>query len=265
METKEVHICPRFNTFKTWADPTAVRSLIVNIYLELIRAWTANTSKRWLFERVDSASWRVQSSFTKKYVMHIKDELHAPKVDPENAVLSAYATEPDFESAEKHDILERIRYRKTRGIEAQHFDEWDYILCFDDVSYSHLQTLRTCAKETAQGKPQKAQIINIKAARLQPTPEETIEVVEKAMREWLSGTLNWVRPDLGIREGPWRTHQVTISDECDADLRSKRGVKRMEISKETGCKTWISSEKNLGWVTGPKDATAKAKALLQDG
>lgn len=57
---------------------------------------------------------------------------------------------------------------------------------------------------------------------------------------------------------------MTISDECDADLRSKGGVKRMEILKETGCKTWISSEKNMVWVMGPKDAAVKAKALLQD-
>ncbi len=202
METKEVGTCPYLNMSKMWADPRAVRSLIVNIYLELIRAWTANTSKRWLFKEVDSASWRVQSSFTKKYELHIKEELRAPKVDPENAVLSAYATEPDFESAEKYDIIERIRYRKTRGVEAMHFNEWDYILCFDDVSYTRLQTLRTCAKESAQGKPQKAQIIKLEAARLQPTPEETIQEVEEATREWLTRTFDWVRPDLNIREAP---------------------------------------------------------------
>ncbi len=58
---------------------------------------------------------------------------------------------------------------------------------------------------------------------------------------------------------------MTTSDEYDADLRSKEGVKRLEILKQTGCKTWISREKNLVWVTGPKDATPKAQALLQGG
>ncbi|KAL9119034.1 MAG: hypothetical protein Q9187_004413 [Circinaria calcarea] len=246
-----------------------VRSVIAQAYLELVRVWTANTSKQWLFKEVESASCGVVSMFTKKYQAEaqIKTALQPRAKHSNNKALRAHSEQDHFRSEERTEIFRRLLNSTSRGINAVHFNDFDYIIYFDQPTHDLLENLKPYAKNCAAGKPQRAKLVLFKGAELFEDLDKTIHEVKMATRRWLEHEFKWVRPLASIKNGPWRTRQMTIPDECFSRLTAKKGAGREEIEAKSGCKLWISSKRQdpqtLLSIVGPQEVLSKAEALVR--
>jgi hypothetical protein len=122
---------------------TTVQSILSQTYLELIRAWTANTTSRWLFDRVDSAGANISTMFTKQVLPNLPIGSPITWEDTNKAIDDLAGDSSYFWSAnyphEKAIILERMRRHRCRGIEARHFSTYHYMISF---SREVLETLR---------------------------------------------------------------------------------------------------------------------------
>ena len=252
---------------KEHADTATVRSVMVQAYLELVRVWIANTNKQWLFKEVESAGCSVESKFTKKHQAQIKTKLQARTKHTNNKALRALSEQNHFQSREKNEIFERLRESKTRGIEAAHFNDFDYILYFDKSTHDLLEKLKSCAERSAPGKPQRAKLVFLEGTELHEDWDKTVGEVKTAARKWLEQELKWARPVLGIKQGAWRTQQMTVPDECFTKLTAGKGEKRKEIEAKSGCQLWLSSKrqdpKTLLSIVGPQEVLSKAEKLVR--
>lgn len=240
---------------------------MVQAYLELVRVWTANTSKQWLFKEVESAGCSVESKFTKTHQAQIKTKLQPRTKHSNDKALQALSEQNHFQSKEKDEIFKRLKERKTRGIEAVHFNDFDYILYFDKPTHSLLEKLKLCAEESAPGKPPRAKLVLLEGTELHEDWDKTVGEVKMATRRWLEDEFKWARPVPAIKKGAWRTQQMTIPDECFTTLTAKKGAKRMEIEAKSGCQLWLSSKrqdpKTLLSIVGPQEVLSKAEALVR--
>ncbi|MCJ1431589.1 hypothetical protein MMC27_000944 [Xylographa pallens] len=248
-------------------DSNIVRSVIFQAYLELVRVWTVNTTRRWIYQEVASAGYNVKSSFTAKYQSQVKGALRPSKTLINNKALQSLAEQNHFSSAEKGAIFGRLGTGKTRGIKAIHFNKWDYILCFDKQAFSLLQELRVCAQSSTVGKPQNSRVILIEGTELHKDIQTTISGVKKAAHQWLAEELHWTKPDASMKGGIWRTSQVIVPDTCYKALRAKKGAKRKDIQAKSGCRIYESAISSgtgsLVTIAGPKDALSQAKKLVE--
>ena len=253
--------------FKCCTDMGTVRSVMVQAYLELVRVWTANKRKQWLFKEVESAGCWVESKFTKKHQTQIKKNLQPRAKHSNDKALRTVYDQNQFQSREKDEIFERLKERKTRGILAVHFNEFDYILCFDKSTHDLLEKLKSCAEESAPGKPQRAKLVLLEGTELHDDWNETVEEVKIATQRWLEHEFKWTRPLPGLKKGAWRTQQMTIPDECFTILTAKNGAKRKEIESKSGCQLWLSSKsqdpKTLLSIVGPEEVLSKAETLVK--
>ncbi|MCJ1381454.1 hypothetical protein MMC17_004564 [Xylographa soralifera] len=244
-----------------------VRSVTMQAYLELVRVWTVNTTRRWIFQEVASAGYSVKSSFTTKHQSQIKHVLKSPGVLTDNKALISLAEQNHFRSAEKRAIFARLDTGKTQGLKAIHFNNWDYILCFDKQAFSLLQNLRVSAQGSTAGKPQSSRVILIEGTELHKDIQTTIRGVKKAARQWLAEELQWTKPDAPIKGGIWRTLQVVVPETCYKALLAKKGAKRKEIQAKSGCRIDTSANSSgtgsLVTIAGPKDALPQVKKLVE--
>ena len=249
------------------ADSELVRSVILQAYLELVRLWTVNTTRRWIFQEVASAGYNVKSSFTAKHQSQIKRPLRSPEVITNNKALLSLAEQNHFKSAEKKAIFARLGTGKTQGVKAIHFNTWDYILCFDKQAFSILEKLRVSAQSSTAGKPQSSRVILIEGTELHKDIQTTISGVKKAARQWLAEEIQWSKPDVSITGGVWRTSQVIVPDTRCKALMVKKGTKRKEIQAKSGCRIYTSATssgtESLVTIAGPKDALPQAIKLVE--
>ena len=248
-------------------DSETVRSVILQAYLELIRVWTVNTTRRWIFQEIASAGLNVKTSFTTKNQPQIKRVLKSPEILTTNEALLSLAGENHNGSAEKRAIFARLYTGKTQGIKAIHFNKWDYILCFDKPTLSLLQKLRVSAQGNTAEKPQSSRLMLIEGTEVHKDIITTISRVKSAARKWLAAEFQWNKPKAPIKGGIWRTSQVPVPDTCYKALTAKKGTKRKEIQAESGCQIYPSANSggagSLVTIVGPKDALPNAKALVE--
>ena len=237
-------------------------------YLELIRLWTVNTNQLWIFQEVASASYRVKSSFTQKHKSQIKHKLQSPETLANNKALHSLAQQDRFVSREKSALFERIGACNTQGLKATHFNNWDYILCFDKPAFALLQKLQFLAQDSRGGKPQKSHVIQIEGTEVHKDLKITISEIKKATRQWLVEEFQWTKPDTNIKGGMWRTLQMIVPDTCTKALKTNKGAQRKKIQAKTGSQIYTSAAGDgkgaLVSIVGPKNTLFDAKRMIND-
>ncbi|RDL39898.1 uncharacterized protein BP5553_04238 [Venustampulla echinocandica] len=259
------------------------RSIITQTYLELVRSWTMNTQKTWLFNRVHSAGTYIPTKFTKEHI-GVKDPSTLPVagIPASKAAISEVAG-PEYyfwskNPDEKDTILERMRHHKSCGLEQRHFQQFDYILCFDEGSQKWLEKMKAIAvknTKTAKGKPPPKVISNIHylkgseefGAASKKTLHEVSEKIKVATKAFLTSEFGWERSHLGIAQGQWRTLQFIVSKEVsekivkiDKELKSE--IEAMNWRVHT-CTEYLDKTVLVS-VSGPREMLEMASKMIID-
>jgi hypothetical protein len=138
-----------------------VRSIPAQIFLELNRFWIANTSSRWLFERVESARANIKTNLTTTHLPFLSklpgSTAAGSTADWHNQVIAELVDVPDqYQSDhypyEKQTIMDRMKVHQPRGIESRHFEDHQYILCCSYGVY-HADLSPVSMKNRASTKP----------------------------------------------------------------------------------------------------------------
>ena len=218
-----------------------VRSVITQAYLECLRAWSANIRKDWLFANVDSAGCWLESSFLKEHQVLVGTPLKPTSNAPSNAALEALAAQPRFLSFEKDEIFARLRARKTRGVMARDFNNFDYILCFDKNVYDLLEKL-TKHPEKEKGL-EKFKLVLIEGTAIDQDLDKTCNSIKIPISNWLKAEFGWERPGAqGIKSGPWRTLQFLVDVNYFKALKANHWKVSKELQKSYGCKIFGAPE-----------------------
>lgn len=241
-------------------------------YLELVRAWTVNTTGHWLFNCCNSAGYGLDNDFTrcavasKKLDMKLKTQNESPRkvFDLFTARSSYFAT--NDEPNEKGEIIARVREHKARGVHARDFFDYQYILCFDDEGYNSLLKLQAFAKTQSPDRTScVSQIIQLKV----PKNDDLNVVLEKMRREvkqFLKNELRWSRPKKGadITDGPSRTRQFSVPT-VQATVAWR---KRATVRTKSGCEIKVANghrrKESLVSIIGPREALAEAEKLVRE-
>lgn len=254
-------------------DSIQVRSIIAQTYLELVRVWTVNLTGTWLFNRVESAGVQIATRFSSK---HLPGPLEPGNQPPNETALNSIA---GFGSAEKQDILARIRRHRSRGIDDWHFRKYDYMLCFNKSAYDRLQVLAASCKEKHAGDPSyptPARIIPVSNLILNSPIENLdkkevdilVQTIRDGIKNFLKQEFGWVRPQGSILDGPFRTKQIVLRPakimcldptDLDAELHS--------IAIRTECRIRITDarfDSQLVSITGREEALPFAVSLLKE-
>jgi len=257
------------------------RSVIAQTYLELLRVFTMNTQKRWLFKCADSMGIRISTPFTKDVLENseykaLKDDKRLVSKLAIAAIAgdSAYFQTDDFPK-EKETVLKRMYEHRTKGLLEAHLLKYDYILCFGHSTRKLLDGLIKALQSKESGKKVKAKIIDIKEGNWY-TGIETKETLMKlssqlkvALKTFAKTELSWERPSIGISEGEWRTLQVLVSRaEKDNLSKEKGGLTPQKIWEKKGCKMIIVPDTDNNWlvsISGPQKQLAGAQKLMEAG
>lgn len=247
-------------------------------YLELVRVWTMNTQKRWLFERVHSVGIRVPTELTKATLEVDKlDKAKAKKVVKATPITALGGDESYFKTKdpnEKETILTRMREHSTVGLFDYHFETFEYILCFDKVTKILLEKMKKLAEASLQAKdPQavvKSNIYQLNCGSLDNDEDENVENLRKtagkmkiAIKGFLKANFKWEKPAIAISEGEWRTLQVLVSEEVKKKVKEDGKLK--EVSKKKGVKIMIGRDaggKFLISISGPVAKLGDSQKML---
>ena len=234
-------------------------SVMAQAYLELVRAWTANTGGPWLFHRVDSAGMVISSGFRKgpgrlaedgelrpSGKLHSKDALRRLFQDPEYF-------KTDDNPNEKMDIMDRMLSSKKRGIYDDDFTKFDYILCFNNKILEQLKRLSVLAQGEHPDKPNKATILNIGGLDSYSNNEphsKVVKEVRNGIKGFLKKSLSWTRPPRAIDAGPYRTLFLRTPIREHKMLLLKKGAGNLKkLQSETNCQIHVAwQSKGMGWL-----------------
>jgi KH domain len=272
-----------------------VRSIVAQAYLELIRAWTVNTTDRWLFGRVSSAGTNVRTQFSTNVAKVPAWELPGRPV-VENWITELSGSRSYFWSEdgprEKETILNKIREWKRCGLRQLHFTRYLHILCFDKATYVILMKMKALAQDPLAPPP----LASEKTDKEQPLssgkdskivdstihflgPQEsfkvplakTIEGVKLNIKNFLITQFNWVRPpnNMGIADGPNRTQFLWIQSGSIGRIIGKGGAKRKSLEEQSKCRIIIGRQSpdeevygRMVAIVGKMAAVEKAKGLV---
>ena len=121
-----------------------VRSVLAQAQAEIVRLWTLNQRGYNLFSCLDSAGIRISTSLTRKGSW----KLHSSGRSANRIALDALLGHP--EQKEGKDLEHRFRDKYTaRGIEFSDFDNFDYIITFDNDILKDLRALEWAAYRRA--------------------------------------------------------------------------------------------------------------------
>ena len=256
-----------------------MRSIIAQVYLELVRVETVNNSGEWLFNRVESAGVRVATKFAKRCFKSQPNFLVEGCKVPESAALKAIAGEKSyFRSDEKNDILARVTQHRSRGLDNWHFRKYEYMLCFDKAVYEAVTTLAKYCKKRYGDMPSYANLskiiliddIKLKDAAANLNDDATTKLVESiknGIKSFLGAQYQWKKPPLSIRDCPFRTKQIVLLS-IDVKLSAaEEEAKVKEISAKTDCRVRVTDERfdsQLLTITGRSEALPLASSLLKE-
>ena len=254
------------------------RAIMAQTYLELVRAWTANHGSRWLFHRVDSAGWKIDSWFRRN-----KGKLEGDELLPEGrscfvqAIDALIDTLPDSLATdswpnEKKAIAERVKEHKNRGIRKEDFTNCAWIICFDWTSCTKVQLLADLAQKAHPAQKNKACVVMLEGCPYIQSQSlaETANQLRKATDKFLIDErgLAWKRPAKSIDDGLYRTCWVSAKSSKERDaIGGANRENRNKIEALTKCKVRTSwHAKDLGWIvaiTGPKELLANAESIVK--
>jgi hypothetical protein len=177
------------------------RSIVTQTYLELVRSWTMNTTKQWLFARVDSAGRLIPKAYNQDGPLASGEAIKAIAGDESHF----WSKDPD----EKETILDRIRKHKSCGMADYKFQKYHYILCFDEASRVALEAMKSTVKEKEQDKAKAiSKIYYLKSCEWfkdsSMKQDDLLKICGKlkvAIKEFLRLELGWERPLFGISQG----------------------------------------------------------------
>ncbi|KAI9788148.1 MAG: hypothetical protein M1816_007194 [Peltula sp. TS41687] len=255
------------------SNETIVPSMIAQTYLELVRAWTVNTTGRWLFDHVSSAGAWLQSDDAKHGAPRFNMPPETPGKWTQNTAITAVA-KTFYNSREKDEIVARMQQHKPRGLDKQDFMSYTYILCLDTDVLTSVELMKAYLEDT--NPPVKGSLrarsvlitgLNWNAHMSDEHPHKLARMVfvtKLALERFLADELGWRRPTVSIWAGPSRTRQMPVAkhllDTAGIDNGESEWIKG--IRQKEGCEVRISdaeSEKErLVSITGPKPALEKA-------
>ncbi|KAI9721133.1 MAG: hypothetical protein M1828_005239 [Chrysothrix sp. TS-e1954] len=252
------------------------RSAMSQAFLEMSRVRAANATGRWLFDKVGSAGFGVESDFTQEaFEAGILNEQPMKRDDWSLSKRSLNAIErmlADTKPREYTDILSRLRQVNRRGLTLSHFQYSDSIICFGGVTFRVLLQMRAYAQQklSEQGLRCRGWISRFNMPYLSEDAddkeiERLFETSQQRMTEFLWTKLDWVAPvKINIVNGPYRTRQILI------DRRKADPLKKSipELTREAGCllirveRFSAVKQKGIASIVGRKETLDKAEEVI---
>lgn len=255
---------------------TAALSIMAQTYLELVRAWTVNTQKRWLFERVHSVGIQIPTSLTKSTLE--ADKLkeaksgHVVKDAPITVLAGKKSYFETNDPDEKGTILKRMREHKTSGLSEEHFQTFHYMICFDEQTRNFLEKMKGIMEAKVNTVKIVSKIHQLDCGSLNDDDDENAEVLQKtagrmkvALKRFLKGNFEWEKPAIGITDGEWRTLQILVSKETEEKLKKDSWSMTEKVFKKKGCQVKVANDVDNKYVisiSGPKGKLADAQKML---
>ncbi|TAQ90369.1 hypothetical protein B7494_g1320 [Chlorociboria aeruginascens] len=205
-------------------NSNGARSIMAQTYLELLRAWTMNTQKRWLFQRVQSVGLTIPTDFTKSILEAEKCDTKKAHLPASKSAISAISGQESYfqtdDPDEKGLILKEISAHVTQGLFKSHFQRYEHVLCFDEDSFELLEKMKKTLVDKTETKKVISKIQHIKNCdwkipEEEITEEELLRIAGKlkvALKGFLKKEFEWEKPAIGIANGEWRTLFVPVGD-----------------------------------------------------
>lgn len=250
------------------------RAIMAQAYMELIRVWTANTTRRWLFRRVDSAGLYVGTSSPGEGAQLADgEELVLGSGSASQVALEAlsgdrYYFQSDDEPKEKEKALKRVQSHQPQGVKDYMFAAYRYILCFDTHALKALRQRAEKAREAdAKNKKPQARILLLpgtEEAIRTASSLEIVDAVRSAIKVFLTAELGWTRPAHGIADGPCRTRFIYVKHRWQT---TKILAGSGELRRQSQCDIHLAwQSKELGFavaIVGPSQALADAEKMVR--
>ncbi|ORY59602.1 uncharacterized protein BCR38DRAFT_60043 [Pseudomassariella vexata] len=248
------------------------RSIMAQAYLEIIRNWTMNTQKRWLFEHVDSAGIAIPTPFNQ---VDASEKKCKPGVTVSDEAIAAIggdeqhfqAKDPD----EKQIILDRMRQHKSRGLVASDFSRFHHIVCFVENHQKLLEQLKLAAiankKDKIISKIHFLGSCGWYQGNMNKDMAQLLKLrldLEPMIERFLVDHYGWEKPTLSIALGRWRTLQVVVTVK-EAEKLKNEGSKEI---KKLGCRVHLTTERKndktttLVSVSGPEGVLENARKIV---
>jgi hypothetical protein len=261
---------------------TTVQSILSQTYLELIRAWTANTTSRWLFDRVDSAGANISTMFTKQVLPNLPIRSPITWEDTNKAIDDLAGDSSYFWSEnyphEKAVILERMRKHRCRGIQARHFSTYHYMICFSRDVLGTLSELKS-SWEIDHQKYSCTRILFLpdcipRTDAWKKAEKPHISEIRELIKGFLKSEFGWKVPmevdkngkekRMGIAGGKERTLMLVLPERYRGHIKGKE----KELSDRTGVRVRLTLEgteekHQLVSLTGMRSKLAAAEALIK--
>ncbi|KAH8650815.1 hypothetical protein BGZ60DRAFT_420923 [Tricladium varicosporioides] len=260
---------------------TIARSMMAQTYLELLRVWTMNTQKRWLFERVHSVGIRVPTDLNKSFLGAEKLKEAKAKEAVKDAPITAIAGEDSYfktkDPDEKGTILKHMRGHKTSGPTDYHFENFEHIICFDEETKKVLEKMKKLAEASLQDKSPPENVTShihwLDCGSLKNDEDENMENLRKtagkikvAIKGFLKRNFQWEKPAIAIADGEWRTLQVLVPEETQKKLKNDgKWTITKEVSKKKGVQIRIGRDAGAQYlvsISGPKGKLEDAQKML---
>jgi hypothetical protein len=256
-------------------------SIIAHTYLEFVRAWTMNTQKYWLFQRVDSAGAHISTGFSQSVLESEGSASKKADASLQKSALTAIAGGDSYFRTkdapdEKGTIMKIMQDHQPQGLDESHFTRYEHIICFGAKNYKILEKLKEKANQSSNKKA-KADIHHVKECDwFTPGDKSSLESKEAllkvtgqikvALKKFLKLKFDWEKPGPGIADGEWRTALLSVSKEQKDNLRKDQGAAKKKIFEKTGCRVQTNPEAGDTWrlaISGPKDKLAGAEKRVR--
>ncbi|KIW31763.1 uncharacterized protein PV07_03360 [Cladophialophora immunda] len=234
----------------------SARSVIAQTYLELVRAWTVNTTDRWMYGRVDSAGVDIKTPFNETVPLASR-----PDTDANSKAIDILAGDRNhFWSEdyphEKAVIVNRVKAHQPRGIEERHFRTFEYILCFDVYAFEAVKRLKQKAQAKSSSTGSKERISKVmlledcawpdggKTCHDADVVKDVNSRIKKQVKDFLGSEFGWTKPPFhkGMAGGEQRTLHMVLPEKYRHPVQQALN----QMRKEFGCKIYLTWEGTAG-------------------
>ncbi|MCJ1402396.1 hypothetical protein MMC11_005616 [Xylographa trunciseda] len=260
----------------------SIRSVLAQVYLEIMRIWTANATGRWLFKRVDSAGRLINNAFTLSLTAeenllspasHIK--LAKATIQAIEALeLGTYYQWTGDHPNEVERLLERTKQHDFQGIDAADFGHYNFILCFTQHDADELHRMQKASGNSW------ARIVFLRGCEYRSTlqymsdraeMEKLLLAMKVVIKQFISEHLDdgFESIQFATTKGH-RTLQIIqpLNSLNFAGFREplENGPKLKEYETKTGCAIKVTARRTssqaLISIIGPKERLAEAEAMV---
>lgn len=269
------------------------KSVYIQTCFECLRLNMFGSFQEWPFNCIDSAALKSPTAFSRPHLRSAKLSYAHKEPSNNDTIDLMLRSKAGHDPESKHRVQQedcirtRLRKGEARGINAEDFRNYDFIICFEKDEYDVLMTMSRDNLPARSGKlthrdSSISKIVQLSRRNTAITRVTLMESWDAQLQSlfkqcFLKEVLGWMGPGWGQSQGTgplnaihggvvWATSEIAYPEEITIDENSmewRDDSYNIEDLTQCGIRIGVLSQRGIAWICGPLAQHEQALHMFQ--